>query len=105
MGIPATFLHARFVRALPQKKGSQRVSRPPEQAFFHTKVLAGVVRNKVVAAVERASRAVAAAGAAARVEVAAAEKEEIAPVVSAAVATETWEDLLATVGDATGGAT
>ena len=55
-----------------------------------------MVRDEVMATVAGAPWAVAAAGAVARVEVAAAEEAAVAPVVPAVVA-----DLLAAVGDIT----
>ena len=64
-----------------------------------------MVRNEVVTAVAGVPRAVGAAGAAARVEITAAEEAEAAPVVPAIVATAAVEDLLAAVGNATGGDT
>ena len=138
MGIPDTFLHVRFVRALPdeydhikatlqamkhhdraeiirmvgtryftlpQKKRLQQSSRPPEQAFLLVKAAVGVVRDEVVAAVTGTPRAVAAAGTVTRVEVAAAEEAAAAPVVPTVVATAAVADLMAAVGDITGGAT
>ena len=67
--------------------------------------MTGVLRDEVVAVVAGASRAVAAAGAAARVEVTAAEEAAAVPVVSAVLATAAVADLMAAVGDATGVAT
>ena len=64
-----------------------------------------MVRDEVVAAVAGASRAVAAAGAGARVELAATEEATGAPIVSAVVAMAVEADLMAAVSDATGGAT
>ena len=64
-----------------------------------------MVRDEVVAAVAEAPRAVAAVGAAARVEVAASEEAAAAPVVPALVATVAVADLMAAVGDPTEGAT
>ena len=83
---------------LPQKKRSQR-SRPgrPSKRSSRVRAAAGVVRDEVVAAV--------AAGAAARVEVAVAEEAVAAPVVPEVVATAAVADLMAAVGDTTGGAT
>ena len=128
MGILDTFLHVRFVRALaqqamkncdraeiirmngtrystlPEKKGSQRSSRPPKQTFFRAKAATGEVRDGVVTAVAGAPRTVAAAGSAIRVEVAAAEDAAAAPVVPTVVATAAVADLMAAVGDATEGA-
>ena len=63
------------------------------------------MHNEVVAAVAGAPSAVAAAGTAIRVEVAAAEEAAAAPVVPALVATAGVADLMAAVGDVTGGAT
>ena len=70
-----------------------------------------MVRDKVVAAAAAASSPVSTAGArarvevtAARVEVATAEELAAAPVVPAVVATAAVADLMAAVGDATGGA-
>ena len=60
------------------------------------------MHDEVVVAVAGASRAVAAAGTAARVEVASAEEAAAAPVVPAEVATAAATDLKAAVGDATG---
>ena len=62
------------------------------------------MHDKVVNAVAGALRAVAATGAAARVEVAATEEAVAAPVVPAVVPTAAVAHLLAVVGDATGGA-
>ena len=63
------------------------------------------MRDEVVAAVAGAPRTVAAAGAAARVEVAAAKEVGTAPVLPAVVATVAVADPLAALGDAIGGAT
>ena len=63
------------------------------------------MRNEIVATVAGAPRAVAVAGAAARVEVATAEEEAAAPEVPAVVAMVAVADLLAAVGDATRGTT
>ena len=96
----------------PRKRG--RSGRPgcPSSRSFRVKAVAGMVRDEVVATVTGASRAVAAAGAAgrlevaeARMEVAATEKAAAAPVVPAVVATAAVANLMAAVGDATGGAT
>ena len=136
--IPATFLHARFICALPdeygpvkatmqamkncdraeiirmagtgystlpQKKGSQWSPRPPEQAFFRARAVTGDVRDEVVVAVAGTPRAVAAAGTAIRVEIAAAEEVAAAPVVPVVVATAAVANLMVAVGDATGAAT
>ena len=62
------------------------------------------MRDDVVAAVAGVPRAIAAAGIAARVEVAAVEEAAVVPVVPAAVATTAGADLMAAVGDATRGA-
>ena len=104
MGISDTFLHARFVRALPDEydhvkatlqamksrdraeiirmvgtwystlypNRRSRSGRPgrPSKRSSRAKAVAGVVRDEVVATVAGAPRAVAAAGTAARVEVA-----------------------------------
>ena len=72
--------------------------------FFRTKATAGEVRDEVVAAVAGAPRAVATAGTTASVEVTAAEEAAAAPVVPAIIATVAVADLMAAVGDATGGA-
>ena len=64
-----------------------------------------MVRNEVVAAITGGPRTVAVAGAAARMEVAAAEEVAAAPVVPAVVATAAVVDLLVAVGDLPGGAT
>ena len=64
-----------------------------------------MVRDEVVAAVTGVPMAVAGAGAAARVEVAAAKEAATAPVVPVVVVTTVVADFLAAVGDATGGAT
>ena len=134
IGIPDTFLHARFVRTLPDEYSNVKATlqamknrdrarssvwsargtppcprrrgrsgRPgrPSKRSSRVKAAAGEVCYEVVAAIAGAPRTVAAVGAAARVEVAAAEEAVAAPVVPAVVAT----DLLAAVGDATGGAT
>ena len=61
--------------------------------------------DKIVAAVTGVPRAVAAAGAATRVEVASAQEAAAAPVVPTVVATAAIADLMVAVGDATGGAT
>ena len=63
------------------------------------------MHDEVAAAVTGIPRAVAAVGTAIRVEVAAAEEAAAAPVVPAVVATVVVADLMATVDDATGGAT
>ena len=63
------------------------------------------MHDEVVVAVAEALRTVAAAGTATRVEVAAVEEAEAAPVVPAVVATAAVADLMATVGDVIGGAT
>ena len=63
------------------------------------------MHDEVVAAVSGAPRTVAAAGTAIRVEVAAAKEAASAPEVPAVVATAAVADLIAVVGDATGGAT
>ena len=63
------------------------------------------MRDEVVAAVAGAPRAVDVAGAAAKVEVAAAEEAAAAPVQPSVVATASVADLLTAVGDATGGIT
>ena len=75
------------------------------ESFFRAKATAGEVRDEVVAAVARAPRAVAATETATRVEVAAAEEAAAAPVGPAVVATVAVVDVMAAVGDATGGAT
>ena len=66
---------------------------------------AGEVRDQVVAPVEGAPEAMAAAGTAARVEVAAVEEAAAASVVPAVYATVAVADLMAAVGDASGGVT
>ena len=58
-----------------------------------------------MAAVAGEPRVVAAAGTPIRVEIAAAQKTAVAPVVPTVVATAAIADLMATVGDAKGGAT
>ena len=63
------------------------------------------MRDEVVSAVTGAPRAVAAVGVATRVEIAATAEASAAPVVPAVIATAVVADLLAAVGDATGGAT
>ena len=59
------------------------------------------MRDEVVVTVAGAPRAVAAAGAAARVEVATAEEAAAAPVVPVVVATAAATDLMTAVGDVT----
>ena len=71
---------------------------PPPLPIVETLATVGVMRDGVVAAVAGAPRAVAAAGAATRVEVAVAEEATAAPVVPAIVATAVVADLLAAVG-------
>ena len=90
---------------LPQKKGSQWSSRRPSKRFFRAKAAAGKVRNEVVVAVAGAPRAEGTAGKATKVEITAAEEAVAAPVVPAVVVTAAVEDLMAAIGDATGGAT
>ena len=123
MGIPDTFLHARFVRVLPDECGQVKATlqrmknrdraeiirmvgsgRPgrPSKRSSRAKAAAGGVHDDVVAAVAGKPRAAAVAGATARVEVAATEKAEAALVMPAAAAVA---GLLAAVGDATGGTT
>ena len=90
-------------RAVLLREGfSSEEIRGPYQAWNS---IDGVLRDEVVVAVAKASRAVTAVGAAARVEVTAAEEAAAAPVVPAVVATIAVADLMAAVGDATGGAT
>ena len=60
------------------------------------------MRDKVVAAIAGEPRAVAVAGLATRVEVAAVEEAVAPPVVPAVVATAAVADLMAAVGDARG---
>ena len=69
------------------------------------KAAAGEVRDKVVVVVAGVPKAVPTAGTATRVEVAAAEEAAATPEVPAVVATTAVSDLMAAVGDATGGAT
>ena len=63
------------------------------------------MHDEIVAAVAEVPRAVAAAGTATRVEVAAAQEAAAAPVVPTVVATAAVADIMAAVGDSTGGAT
>ena len=98
---------------LPRRRGHNGCRDLPSKRFSRAKAAAEVVRNEVVAAVAGTPMAMAAAGAAARVEVVAArvevataeEEATAAPVVPAVVATATVADLVAAVGNATGGAT
>ena len=135
VGIPDTFLHTHFVCALsdknghakatlqamrhcdraeiirmvgtrystlPQRKASQRSSWPPEQTFFSRKRGDRSSARRGHGRVAGAPTAVTAAGAATKVEVTGAEEAAATPAV---VATAAVVDLLAAVGDATGGTT
>ena len=90
----------RDILPCPRRRG--RSGRPgrPSKRFFRVKVATGVVRDEAVAAVARVSWAVVAAGAAAKVEVAAARvevttvEEAAAPVVPLLAATATVADFM-----------
>ena len=64
-----------------------------------------MVRDEVLVMVAGPPRTMATAGVAAQVEIASAEEAAAAPVMPEVVATAEVADLLAAVGDATGGAT
>ena len=86
------------IRDTPIRSRSDGPGRPSKRSS-RAKAAARVVRDEVVAAVAAEPRPVAAAGVAARVEVAAAEEAAAAPVVPAVVATVAVADLLVAIGD------
>ena len=96
---------SRGTRLCPRRNGPSGRLGSPSKRFFRAKVVVGEMRGEVVAAIAGAPMAVTTAGTAMRVEVAAAEEAAAAPVVPAVVATAAVANLMAAVGDATGGAT